>query len=314
MAVFRWRGNGAGTKSDFQDGRNWVDDADAAYAQARYPGSDAGVYDEVYFDQALGAGCLGATTACDNSAKVDLKSLKVSPLYDGGIGLAGGYLIVDITNNGTAAGCECIIDQSAAQDIYIKADNGGITDLKIIGSQAGKAVYLDCDAGCTMANVTLLKANVVFGTNTDIATSLTIGYITNIDSDVIVNSAANPIASTCSLPAITMTGGVVYSATALGTLRISGGTIHQAGNITALNQTGGTVYWTSGTLSAADVHGGTLSLATSTIARTVTQAQVYPGGTINLDNGVRNITVTNWLQVFGGTVSFCEGQKITLTA
>jgi hypothetical protein len=39
MALFRWTGNGAGTKSDWHDGRNFIDLAGAAYPQTRHPGS-----------------------------------------------------------------------------------------------------------------------------------------------------------------------------------------------------------------------------------------------------------------------------------
>ncbi len=93
-ARFHWAGNGAGTKTAPNDGRNWVDDAGAAYAQARYPGSEALDSDTVLFDTALVTGassCAGIDWSAEGQPFVEVI---VTPAYDGTIGSAGAFLIV----------------------------------------------------------------------------------------------------------------------------------------------------------------------------------------------------------------------------
>ena len=109
-------------------------------------------------------------------------------------------------------------------------------------------------------------------------------------------------------PALTITdGGVVTTLYQLagtttindgGTLTtgyMDAGTLSMAdGTLTTLIQRGGTTTWsTATTMTSATVYGGILDCSKDARPKTITTLKAYTGATVNLNNGVGSITVTN---------------------
>jgi hypothetical protein len=86
------------------------------------------------------------------------------------------------------------------------------------------------------------------------------------------------------------------------------------GDITSLNLYGGAVGFFSpyDVLGLARIRGGTLDLAQSALPRTISSLYVYSGGTVYLNNGVNNLTVTN-IYCEGGVIQFSAGVELALT-
>lgn len=92
--MFIWQGNGAGTKTEWEDGRNWLDEYGTAYAEARYPGSITDIFDEVLLPNALETGA-SSPAGFDGSALEELASFMVGRDFDGSVGSSGSVQVLD---------------------------------------------------------------------------------------------------------------------------------------------------------------------------------------------------------------------------
>ena len=295
MAIFYWRGNGAGTKTDMQDGRNWVNQAGTAYASGVYPGATAGVYDDVVFDSALASGASSPTTNCDFSAKVDWNSMRVASAYDGDIGASGGWLKAEI---GAGVWADCT---SAGACYFYGSGTDGYEDMVIVG---GSNVNLDGE----FTDLQVLKGTVTCQASVVFTDSLTIGYLTSAATDVSMTIAAG-----ATMPAtVNHRGGAVTNSNAITTLNTSAGTWTQsAGNITTWTNNGATCYWNGGNVTTLYVNSGSLSAANGGSSRVLGTATIQKSATLNLDNGLNNIIVSNYVQNYGGTYTACSGARLT---
>lgn len=308
MAIrkFYWRGNGGGVKSDYDDGRNWVDDDGIPYAEAVYPGT--GAEDHAWFDSQLVAGALGCTTNCDRTADTALLTFRVTSAYKlstgngtGDIGTLANPLIVDVTD-------EVSIDALYCGNIYLRSAETSLANVKTIGSYTGKTISLD-------GTIDGLQ---VFGGNPNIVDSATISSYLYVGSAAGLSGGASlTIGTGVTLPSvITVTGGTTVCESEWSTITMIGGTWEQQGDMTAcLYQSGGTFTWTSGNITEAYVSGGTLDGSASNIARTISKVHYSGNGVVNLNNSARNISVTDYLEYLGGSGSVILpiGQRIALT-
>jgi hypothetical protein len=297
MALFRWRGNGAGTKSDWSDGRNWVDGAGAAYAVGVYPGVVPAQHDDVIFDQALEAGAL-SVAGRDCAADEPLLSFAVGPTYDGTIGTSGTWLQVDV-NEATSY---VNIDGSgmAAGGIYLDSAGGALNRVLVEGGN----VHLDG----AIADLTVLKGTVEIAAAAVVTVLFYVGLKT-LESDATVSILAG--ATLCDV--VQASGGVTCNAASANDLYISGGSwVQAAGALSGVVRVfGGTFYWNAATLTSLFVFGGLATAAFSALTRTLTNARVYLGATLNLDNGMNNITLTNPVEVQDGTVIWPTGRRVS---
>lgn len=285
MAIFRWRGNGAGTKSAWNDGRNWVDQAGSAYPQARYPGSVAGVNDEVIFDTALVTGA-SPPAGRDCSADAKLKSFTVGEAYASDIASSGAYLQIEAT--------DVVINGATAGNIYLHGiGTDGLQNLTVIDS-AGT-----CYVKGRAEVVQLLKGTVAFADSSTIATSLDISYTSDPANDVVLT-----LGSSMTLPtSITAGGGTVTCNTAVNTLRVNAGSwIQAAGDVTTLTLAGGTFIWAAGNITTAYIYTGELDGSDYQTHRRVGAVYLYPGGEFNYDDGAGTIHITDRIYHLGGTL------------
>lgn len=293
---FYWTGNGAGTKTNWCDGRNWNDGAGSPYAEDNYPSSSAEDTDYVYFNAPLASGASSPETNVDLSAKNPIAALTVTSDYDGHIATAAQFLKVKIPTG------DLIFDGSgSAENSYIFGEaTSKIAKIKLLGGSvylAGKIVSLEA-----------LRAIINIENATTIETSMLVGYLTAQTGDVVLT-----IGSGCTLPSsVIVTGGNTTCNSAVTTLDIRGGTWIQNGAITTANVTTGTLDWRSGTITTANIYSGTVTAASSNIARTITKAVLYPNGTLNLNNRQNNIAVGDYIQTYGGSLILGSGQKVTL--
>lgn len=297
MAYFRWQGNGGGTKSDYQDGRNWVNEAGTAYAQARYPGSMASVDDDAVFDTALVAGASSCTTNVNqSSAAAVLRSFRVGSAYDGNVGSTAS----DPSGKLKVLCTEMYIDGSGGGSYYIFGVDSGsyIATAEVTGG----TVNLDGHFG----NLTLKKGTITLASTTHVVSSLDIRYVTSLLSD-----AAVTITSGATLPsAVNVYGGTTTNANAITTLTVYAGNWTQtAGDITTLTNEAGTIAWNAGNITTANLNGGSLSGAAGAITRRIGTATLRAGATLTLDNGLNNIKVVNYVQNYGGTITWPSGNS-----
>lgn len=287
---FRWRGNGAGTKSAWNDGRNYVDGAGNAYAETRYPGSVAGVNDDVVFDQALGQTAL-SPAGYDGSSLEKLRSLTVGAAYDGTIGSADTWLTIlaEMVN----------INAESAQNIFLEgASTTGIENMSV---QAGSGVYVKGVA----SNSYVYGGTVDYATGTVASGSITIGAGGGSAAVVVLNSGM-------SLPStVYQNGGRVTNYNSVTTLNITNGTwSQQTGNITTLRTNGGSCFWYSGNITTANLIGGSLDGSGSVAPRNIGTVYLYPNATFNMNDKVGSITVTDRIFHYGGTLTVAPNTQI----
>lgn len=300
IIIFKWRGNGAGTKTKYADGRNWVDETNTAYAEARYPGSLAGVADDVLFDAALEAGASSPSTNINATALVALNSIRVSSLYNGTIGSTAA------DDNGKFK-CECsnvYIDATAAGAIYLFGSGAaaGLTNVTVTN---GTSVNLDG----IITNLKVSKGTVNLASTTNIKTSLTIDYVTNVTSDVTMTIPAlsNALPST-----VTCNGGTINNSNAITTLNLSGAAWTQTlGDITTLNVSNSAAFtWIDGNITTLNGTSGAVT-STGTNFRRIGTANVSSVFSLNIDNKVSNIIITNYAQIYsGGVLTLGNGAKV----
>ena len=297
MDIFRWVGLGAGTKTNWQDGRNWEDENGSPYTQARYPGSNTGLYDEVNIDTALADGASSPTTSCDLSAKEALSVLRIGPDFDGTVGASAGYL--------KAAIATCRIESKLSAEVYLKGIGAGISDL--IVTDAG-GLYPDGALG----NTVLLRGTVALGASTIFGGGATfkLSYISSPGSDVTLD-----IPSAVTLPdEIVMEGGNITCAAPFDLLKQSDGIWTQtAGDFSEVEQSAGIFNWQGGNVTLAQVS-GSFDASIGVKARTVGILVVGPSATANLNNGLSGtITISEYVETWGGIIRWNPGDKIVQT-
>lgn len=298
MAQFRWRGSGAGTKTDWQDGRNWVDGAGSAYAQARYPGSVAATYDDVVFDAALGTGSSCTTNVNQSSAAAKLNSLRVGSAYDGTIGSTAsdpsGKLKAEIDS--------VVIDASGSALTFYLYGSGASDGLKNLKLYGGTVVL---DGRLTAPE--FYKGTVTISSTATIITSCLWSYSTSIDTDVLASITAG-----ATLPSsVTQRGGTVINANAITTLDCYDGSWTQSsGNITTWNIHGADCIWSDGNITTLYINAGSLDGSESPISRRIGSAILYTAGSLNIDNGLNNIYITGTLTDYAGTLALATGAQI----
>ena len=285
MALFRWRGDGAGTKTDWNDGRNWIDATGAAYAQAVYPGATPGTADDALFDAAL-TGTQQAMTGYDGSALEKLASLRVSADYDGVFG--------DVALPLTIPASLAIVDaEKVSGTAYLE---GAMIDTLLV--TAG-TVNLQGD----VLNAYILKGTVTATCSWGMGGTLVVGY------EALSSDASLTIpAGTGSVPTepVRVFAGALIAGVDIPQLVLSAGTASLGAgcSIEAL-VTGGILTWAGGDIDTCTLLGGSM-LTTARTPQTVAKLTVGRGAVANLDNGVGNITVTDSLNL-GGTITYAVG-------
>jgi hypothetical protein len=299
--TWHWRGT---TDSVFITSANWITSAGTPDA-GDYPGWDASEAggsnvngDIIVLDAAVTNAMAGA----DISAKGEIAGIQVTGLYDQDLGSLASPLIVNMTATGAVR-----VDASAAGDVYLKgAGARGLVGVTVTATKQSETCFLD---GKIVGfykyggSVTIQAAAVITGTM--------------MCAKGLTNDGTLTITSGATLPAtITSTGGIVECNAAITALMVMGGSWKQSaaasGTITVNGDPTTVVEWTAGTVGKADVINGRFDGSTSGTPRTLTDATVWPGGTLNLNNKLGNIAVTNPVDYQGGVLSPSAGTKLTV--
>lgn len=295
--TFCWTGATSGV---FNLTANWLLSTGAAPAGTDYPGWDSSVPaaiagDTIMYDRVPTTAALGY----DASALGDFAAVRITKYYTGDLGQTGTYLNFDMQAAGVV-----YIDAQAAGDIYISGGATGLYNVTVVGTKTGEVCYL----GGKVTNLTLLKGSVNILATATIAGTFYIGYLANQGADVVLT-----ITAAATLPAtIYCMGGVVVGNVAVTTLYMLAGQWTQAGAVTTLNSYGGVTVWEEGTITKANVYGGKLDGSQSVHPRILTDADVYPGATIDLDDGLKTVACTNPIKNYGGTVTTAPGTSLTI--
>lgn len=300
--LFRWRGNGAGTKSAWNDGRNWINAAGTAYAQSRYPGSSSTDLDEVVFDAPLGVGALSVAGA-DLTTAEDLLSLTVGPEYDGSIGTAGVPLLFRTR--------WASLQANSAKGIYLRGAATNVGGMDVHGGGASLEIGGEWGAPVRLfrAKNSLVKSNAsLFG--------LHVLYENTRSNDVILTIEAGAQVTT---EGITQMGGIVTCLEPAALLTLGGGRFVMRAGGTLVNVEGGVLEWAAGNLDGnLSITGGRVDASTGAQARTYRRIELFAGGSLDIDNGLRNITSDGdssagiyWFR--GGSLVVPSGSKVTIS-
>lgn len=284
---FRWDGNGAGTKSAWNDGRNWKDAAGSAYGETVYPGQTAGRLDDVVLDTAVPTALAGYAVA------EKLNSIRVTTGYKSS---ANGSAL-DIGSSGTYVKCDCAeVIIEAFGNVYLEGDTGGLDHVQVSSVEAGKKVFLK-----GVFSLDVSDDAVEIGASSTV-NALSIGGSTSSLPDVtILTSVTLPSTIQCR-------AGNVSCQSAVTTLEVMGGTWDQdAGDITTVKNYSGTLNWNAGNITTIYGYGGSVLCSGATVNRRVTNIIAYDDAVVDLRDGLGNVRVTGYIDNQGGNVLMDDG-------
>lgn len=285
MALYRWRGDGAGDKTDWNDGRNWIDGSGTAYAQAAYPGAAVGVADDVLFDAAL-TGTQASMTGYDGTALETLSSLRIAADYNGTFGDASLPLTIPATL--------AIVDAEAVSGtVYLSG--------AMIGTLIVTAGTLNLQGDVT--SLYLLRGAVSATCAWGVGGTIVVGYEAMAsDASLIIPAGTGEVPT----EQVRVYSGALAAGVDIPQLLLSAGTATLgAGCSVEAVVTGGMLTWAGGDIDTCTLLGGSLTTTVRT-PQTISQLTVARGATANLDNGVGNISVTDTLNL-GGTITYPVG-------
>ena len=253
--------------------------------------------DDVYFL----AGSVSVTAGLDQNT-VALTSLRIGPGYTGSIGTSSADMRVDATTFDFAGGGTSYYFAGAYANVIVKGGTG--TNMLHFGKT-------------TAADVDIDSLKIV---GPEVRGTVTVNNSTVLDAVVMQScpSAALTIGSSVtSFDSIDMDNGVVSCASACAAFNVDGGALtHTTGAVTTITMEGnGTIFYnSSGTITTANVYGGTLSfINNATSAVIITAGSVYPGGIIDLRSALRNVTTTNGITCYNGIIYPDYGASVTWT-
>lgn len=289
MAMFRWRGNGPGVKSAWDDGRNWVDSTGWAYPQSRYPSSTWVSYeDEVIFDSPLQP---GAQSPAGFGVAVPLAKFAVMPQYSGAVGSENAPVSFDAR--------EVTIQATRSTGVFIDASSGHDNLTILDGKVSGML---------TAANLVILKGKVTLKEWTAVTDSVLIGYVASQmgDAQVVIEEAVG-------LPEDTRQyGGSVICRSEVPYLTMTGGAWTQTGgaiiDVTLYN---GTCLWNgTGYCERVRIFGGLFDCSNSQNTRRIGTVHIHPAGSLDLNTGSETVVIVSYIDNQGGDVRFPIGSRI----
>ena len=268
----------------------------------------------------------------------DALILRGSPTYSPAtnvqqdIDLAGVYVWDDYAGGLAAVGtpfkfgaAEVIIASEQNTPIYMMgySDAKRLDVIHINNTNNAGTVYL---SGAFLGACYFNKGRIDIATASSILTSLTIGYITNPQGDVVLTINDSTGSATTITGTVECSGGSVDNFAAIDTLNHMNGTwrhgdgdMSLCGYLKNLNERGGILKWNAGTLGHTGAAAGVVNLYSGVIdasggpgARTIDNCTVS-GGSLNLDNHINNITLTNAITVNAGVpITVSPGTVISL--
>lgn len=282
MATRTWIGTDSGNEGDWDTAANW--------SGASVPVAD----DDVVFEDSSQS----VTDGLDQSGigATGLASLNIAQSFTGQIGDADTPLAIDSViinigyNNGPGSPSGSPLINLLLDDVAstITISNTGTSTDSI-------RPPLRIRANNNTTTLEVLKGKVGIATETGETTTIgpiTIGYTSNKagDADLFIGDG-------CTLTTIDQKAGDLVLGSACTTLAFESGKLKTRGSgaITTLNVKGGTATLnSSGTITTMVIDGGAVDFTKSSVARTVTNLKLNPGGTLKHDPA--DTTFTNWTE------------------
>lgn len=280
--TYTWTG---ASSTDFSVAANWTTNGVVA---ASTPCDN----DDVIID----AGTAGITAGL-NQSSCDFDTLVIGPNFD--------YSVGNSTTDELRFAADLVVVAGGGDGHWLKAESPGWDEfiIKEVGPNGTDDIYLD---GSTCTTLNIKKGTVDIETGLAI-TTLVIDPTNGTSANVTVTSEATITTL------FHRTGTLTHAAGTITTYYMDAGTYTAtAGTTTNLVQRGGTTTWkTTNTVADVKVFAGTFDASQDIRPKTITSLQSHTGATVNLDNSVGNITVTNGVRRFGGTVAYPAGSVIS---
>jgi len=288
MATKTWLGDDGGNEGNWRTAANW--------SASGVPANG----DDLMFDGNANNDVLPSVNQPDASAD-EMASITVTSDFAYNIGEAGTAVIL-----ANSAGADVVRIDASSVPTYCMFD-GGFPDVTILNSGT---TATSCQLDGTIALLNVIKGTVTMVAGCTI-TTLNMLYSTTQASDANIT-----IPATCTITNVYQRGGIATCASAIATrLDIDSGTFTLSGSATTatLNMRGGTFYWNStGTMTKANCFGGTFDTRNNGEAKIITNMDVWPSATVYLNNGGKNITLTNAANYYGGSVVFDKGSAFQI--
>ena len=229
------------------------------------------------------------TTNLDQGA-VDLDALIVARDFTGALGASGTELMIAAD----------LVHYRGSGDFYYQHASHVdtlFTDLIIIdgaiaaNSALAPTIEISSEEGDNdkISHIMVRRGAVTIGASNGNMPRLTVGSITNPQSDASVTYAAD----TATLAKLVQTGGRVSCTVAITDATVDGGTLVQETTygITNLVMTGGMCqYKDDATITLADLHGGVLDLLQSPDTMIITTTILHPGSDLIYDTALHTLT------------------------
>ena len=284
MATKTWIGNNGGNEGDWATAANW--------SASGVPASG----DDLMFDGNANNDVLLTNQPAGGAD--DFDSITITSDFEYNFGTAAGPVVFSPSSDN---GADVLRIDASGCPTYCRI-SGLFPDATILDSGTAATA---CELTGTYTLLNLIKGTITMVTGCTITTG-NILYSSTPASDVTLT-----IPASCTITNLYQRGGSVTSSSAVATrLDMDAGTFtHSAGNMATLNMRGGSYYWNGEgtTLAKANLFGGTFDTRNNGVAKTITNMDVWPTATVYLNNGGKNITLTNAANYYGGTLVFDKG-------
>lgn len=290
--IFRWQGNGPANKTNWADGRNWVDENGLQYPEDVYPGSGLITNAIAQFDVPLAAGAQ-SPAGIDLRYADCLRALMIGAAYDGSIGSAESYVAVEAAR--------VHIDAAAMASCHLRLTNENESAQSVLVT-GGVNIYL---AG-EIHGLRLTRGSVTIANNTTIVGECHVGGSTAADLQL-------TIASNVTLPVegIVVGGGQVTCSSRVPLLVQRGGIWTQAGYDVATGVAMDDYIGYGGELQRQCGHFVRLALRGATVRNTATInstsigeiVDLTPDSTLDLSAGLNDTTIFGDILTTGGSLT-----------
>ena len=231
---------------------------------------------------------------------LELATVLVTDGYTGTLGSSGTYLQLDAD--------DFVFGGQGATNYVSFTPDGTLNVLVYSTGTGANALHIQGQ----MDRITLLQGNVTLDSSSALAANavVIVGYTSAVSTDV---SFAVGTGVT-NLTDLILYGGTTTTTSAITTVRQFAGTLtHTTGAVTTLDLFGGACNWQStGTLTTLNAYDGSFDASGQASAKTITTIRLYRAA-LDLDNGARNITVTNGILAYTDAPSITDGFGRTWT-
>lgn len=280
--TFNWTG---ALSTDYQTAGNWTTNGVVA-EQVPCDGADV----------VIDAGTGGITASLDVNG-CDYASVTIGPNFGYSVGNSTSDCLIFAAN-------KLVVYGGGGAGHWLQAASPGWDEVIVrsVGPTGLGPLFMK---GTSAGTVNIKKGTVTLGSGLAI-TTLVVDPTAGSASNVVLTSSATVTTAYLRSGTNTLAAGTVTT-----TYLDSGVLTNTGATQTNLVQRGGSTVWkTTATMTSGIIFAGTFDASQDVRPKTITNLQTHTGATALLDNAIGNITLTNGVKVYAGTVSYPSGELV----